>query len=34
VSLGAPGESGTDAEWARALARMPDESRARFRLDG
>jgi uncharacterized protein (TIGR02246 family) len=34
VSIGTPDEIGTDAEWARALARMPDESRARFRLDG
>jgi uncharacterized protein (TIGR02246 family) len=34
VSLGVPDEVGTDAEWARALARMPDELRARFRMDG
>jgi ketosteroid isomerase-like protein len=34
VSLGVPGEVGTDAEWARALARMPEELRARFRPDG
>jgi hypothetical protein len=34
VSIGTPDEVGTDAEWARALARMPDDVRARFRLDG
>jgi hypothetical protein len=34
VSLGVPGEVGTDAEWARALERMPGELRARFRPDG
>ncbi|HEY3672389.1 MAG TPA: nuclear transport factor 2 family protein [Acidimicrobiia bacterium] len=34
VSLGKPGEVGTDAEWARALAKMPDELRAQFRADG
>jgi ketosteroid isomerase-like protein len=34
VSIGAPDEIGTDAEWARALARMPDDLRARFRFDG
>lgn len=34
VSVGVPGEVGTDTEWARALARMPDELRAQFRLDG
>jgi ketosteroid isomerase-like protein len=34
VSLGVPGEVGTDAEWARALARMPEELRGRFRPDG
>jgi ketosteroid isomerase-like protein len=34
VSLAVPGEEGTDAEWARALATMPDEVRARFRMDG
>jgi uncharacterized protein (TIGR02246 family) len=34
VSLAVPGEEGTDAEWARALATMPEEVRARFRMDG
>ena len=34
VSVGIPAEIGTDAEWARALARMPDELRTQFRLDG
>jgi ketosteroid isomerase-like protein len=34
VSLGVPGEVGTDAEWSRALARMPGELRAVFRPDG
>jgi hypothetical protein len=34
VSIGIPDEIGTDAEWARALERMPDDLRARFRLDG
>jgi uncharacterized protein (TIGR02246 family) len=34
VSIGKPDEIGTDAEWARALERMPDDVRARFRLDG
>jgi hypothetical protein len=34
VSLGVPGEVGTDAEWARALAGMPEELRARFRREG
>jgi ketosteroid isomerase-like protein len=33
VSIARPGEAGTDAEWARALARMSDETRARFRTD-
>ncbi len=33
VSIARPGEAGTDAEWARALARMPDETRAKFRTD-
>ncbi len=33
VSIARPGEAGTDAEWSRALARMPDEMRARFRTD-
>jgi len=34
VSLAVPGEEGTAAEWTRALAKMPDEVRARFRKDG
>ena len=34
VSLGAPGEVGTDAEWARALERMPPGLRAQFRPEG
>jgi ketosteroid isomerase-like protein len=34
VSLGVPGEVGTDTEWARALATMPEELRVRFRTDG
>jgi uncharacterized protein (TIGR02246 family) len=34
VSIGTPDEIGTDAEWARALARMPEDLRARFRPDG
>lgn len=34
VSLGAPGEVGTDAEWARALDRMAPELRAQFRPEG
>jgi ketosteroid isomerase-like protein len=34
VSLGKPGEVGTDSEWARARASMPDELRAQFRADG
>lgn len=34
VSLGAPGEVGTDAEWSRALHRMPAELRAQFRPEG
>jgi hypothetical protein len=33
VSIACPGEEGTDAEWARALAVMPDDVRARFRTD-
>jgi hypothetical protein len=32
VSLARPGEEGTDAEWARALAAMPEETRNRFRF--
>ena len=34
VSIAVPGEEGTDAEWARALATMPDDVRANFRMDG
>ena len=34
VSLGVPGEIGTDAEWVRALGTMPDDVRARFRPEG
>jgi ketosteroid isomerase-like protein len=32
VSLGRPGQAHTDAEWARALAKMPEATRAKFRL--
>jgi hypothetical protein len=32
VSIARPGEVGTDAEWARALERMPAETRAQFRV--
>ena len=31
VSIARPGESGTDAEWRGPWARMPDETRGRFR---
>ena len=34
VSIAVPGEEGTDAEWVRALASMPDDVRAQFRMDG
>ena len=34
VSVAVPGEEGSDAEWARALATMPDEVRAKFRMEG
>jgi uncharacterized protein (TIGR02246 family) len=34
VSVAIPGEEGTDAEWARALEKMPDDVRAQFRMDG
>jgi ketosteroid isomerase-like protein len=34
VSIAVPGEEGTDAEWARALATMPADVRASFRVDG
>ena len=34
VSLAVPGEEGTDAEWSRALANMPADVRAQFRMDG
>jgi len=33
VSIARPGEAGTDAEWSRALERMPAEKRAAFRMD-
>jgi hypothetical protein len=33
VSIARPGESGTDAEWSRALAKMDDETRAKFRME-
>jgi SnoaL-like domain len=33
ISIACPGDEGTDAEWARALAAMPDDVRARFRTD-
>jgi hypothetical protein len=32
VSVARPGDEGTDAEWQRALARMPEDTRARFRM--
>jgi len=32
VSLARPGQAHTDAEWAKALARMDDATRAKFRL--
>jgi uncharacterized protein (TIGR02246 family) len=34
VSVAVPGEEGSDAEWMRALARMPDDVRAKFRMEG
>jgi hypothetical protein len=34
VSLGAPGEIGTDAEWSRALERMSPALREQFRPEG
>ena len=34
VSVAVPGEEGSDAECARALAKMPDDLRAKFRMDG
>ncbi len=33
VSVARQGEAGTDTEWVRALAAMPDDLRARFRTD-
>jgi SnoaL-like domain len=33
VSIAVPGEVGTDAEWARAFARMSERDRAAFRQD-
>jgi hypothetical protein len=32
VSIARAGEEGTDAEWARALERMPAQTRAQFRV--
>src|SRR5262245_103896 len=32
VSVARPGDEGTDVEWQRALARMPEDTRARFRM--
>jgi hypothetical protein len=32
VSVARPGDEGTDAEWQRALARMPEDTRAKFRM--
>ena len=32
VSVARPGEEGTDKEWARALERMPAQTRAQFRV--
>jgi hypothetical protein len=32
VSVARPGDEGTDAEWQRALGRMPAETRAKFRM--
>ena len=34
VSLAVPGDEGTDAEWTRAIAKMPGDVRALFRMDG
>lgn len=31
VSVARPGDEGTDAEWARALSRMPEDERAQLR---
>jgi len=33
VSVARPGEERTDSEWAKALVRMPEEMRAKFRTD-
>jgi hypothetical protein len=33
VSIARPGDEGTDSEWARALARMPEEMRGKFRVE-
>lgn len=33
VSVARPGEEHTDAEWAKALARMPEEMREKFRTE-
>ena len=32
VSVGRPGDEGTDKEWARALERMSAQTRAQFRV--
>jgi hypothetical protein len=33
VSIARPGEERTDSEWAKALVRMPEEMRKKFRTD-
>ncbi len=33
VSIARPGEAGTDAEWSRALAELPEDVRSKFRLE-
>jgi hypothetical protein len=33
VSVARPGEESTDAEWTRALARMSDDTRSKFRTE-
>jgi hypothetical protein len=32
VSVARPGDEGTDAEWQRALGRMPEATRAKFKM--
>jgi ketosteroid isomerase-like protein len=32
VSVAKPGEAGTDADWQRAIATMPDETRGKLRI--